>query len=180
MKKLPRVLKQGTAKIRDKKIDMVVLDNKARIIVGGGTTTAAFLGEIPNFIEAYERHASTLALHMEIDANKVIPKVVFEVADGAEAFGYDCTILAEIAEAYQKYRDYLSSQGQVANNDYAEAIGFAEGLTRNLAYVGMTALIDEATGYEKVRSKTDLQDTLKVGLASPTVEPLKWKANSSN
>lgn len=172
MEKLPRILKQGTAEIRNKQINIAVLDDKTRIIIGGGTENTAFLGQIPSFIETYERHASTLAPHISIDANKVVPKVFFEVADGAKAFGYDCKILAEIGEAYYKYKEHLSKEGEVASNDYAEAIGFAQGLMINLAYIGMAALIDEATGYEKVRPKTDLQDTLQERLAKSSVKTL--------
>lgn len=43
-----------------------------------------------------------------------------------------------------------------------EAIQLADSLTpAQLATIGMNALIDEATGYQKVRSKTALRDMAK-------------------
>lgn len=177
MTALPRILKQGKAKLRDNEVDIAVLDNQTRILIGDGTRNAPFLGKMPSFIETYKSHSSILAAHIEIDANKVIPLVEFEAPDGTKSVGYDCVVLAEIAESYFKYSDHLRQNGDTAPDDYAEAIGFAADLMVNLAYIGVTALVDEATGYEKVRPKTELQDTLSQRLVAPLEQPLSDTPN---
>ena len=181
MTSLPRILKQGKAKLRDNEIDVAVLDDQTRILISDGTRNDPFLGKLPSFIETYKTHASTLANHIKIDvdtahieiaADKIIPMVDFEAQDGTKGKGYNHLVLFKIAETYFKYSDYLRKNSETAPDDYAEAIEFASDLMLNLAYIGVAALVDEATGYEKVRPKTELQDTLNKLLAPATETPL--------
>lgn len=177
MTTLPRILKQGSAKFRDNEVDIAVLDNKTRIIIGDGTCDDAFLGKLPSFIETYKSHASKLAEYIVLDESKITPKVAFEAQDGTEAVGYDCVVLAEIADAYYKYKASLRLADTTPTDDMAAAIEFAAELLVNLAYIGVTAMVDEVTGYQKVRAKTELQDTLQARLANPLLEPLSESIN---
>lgn len=177
MTTLPCILKQGSAKFRDNEVSIAVLDNKTRIIIGDGTCDDAFLGKLPSFIETYKSHAIKLAEYIALDENKIIPKVAFKMQDGTEAVGYDCVALAEIADAYYKYKVSLRLSDIVPTDDVAAAIEFAADLLVNLAYIGVTAMVDEVTGYQKVRSKTELQDTLQARLANPLLEPLSESIN---
>lgn len=74
---------------------------------------------------------------------------------GGVAHGIEATALPKICEAWLKARDagaLIKSQLPVATR--------AEILMRGLAHIGITALVDEATGYEEVREKQALQAIL--------------------
>lgn len=75
---------------------------------------------------------------------------------GRSAFGYEATLLPEICEAL------LEARGQDALKDsqlhIAEA---AEIIVRGLSRVGIIALVDEVTGYQRVRARQELQKILE-------------------
>ncbi len=88
-----------------------------------------------------------------------------EVA-GGHAFGYPATILPEICEAVLSARAAGALQKQqmhVANQ--------CEMLVRAFAKVGIVALVDEATGYQKDRDRDDLHRLLSIYLIE---ERLAW------
>ena len=161
MTEIPKVINQGIAKFKDKEVLIVVLDNKMRVMVGDGTGKDAFLGLLPSYIDTYQQQNAVLVDFMDIEGSLVIPQVKFKNLDGKEGIGYNCLVIAEIADSYQKYKDYLTNIGKPIPDEYKEAIKFSEDLMINLAYIGINALIDEATGYQAVRKKTDLQDLLQ-------------------
>ena len=71
------------------------------------------------------------------------------------ALGYRAQILPEVCEVYLRARDagvLLASQRYVADR--------AEVLIRGLATVGVIALVDEATGYQRVREERALATIL--------------------
>lgn len=172
MQALPRILKQGTAKFHDNEVDVAILNNKTRVIIGDGVQNNAFVGELPSFIETYKSHARTLTAYIDIAEDKIIPVTTFESQSGEVSTGYNCVVLAEISDAYYKYSNHLHRSGQQPTKDYEDAIIFAGDLLVNLAYIGVIALVDEATGYEKIRSQTALQDTLQERLSDPFTIPL--------
>ncbi len=69
--------------------------------------------------------------------------------------GYDASVLAEICNIWLKARE----AGKLQVQQQAKAHK-AEILTRALAKTGIVALVDEATGYEKVRPQNALQEYL--------------------
>lgn len=74
---------------------------------------------------------------------------------GRDAYGYEATILADICDVVLSARNagmLLPSQ-----KNYADQ---CEILVRGFARVGIVALIDEATGYQKDRAKNDLAKIL--------------------
>jgi hypothetical protein len=76
------------------------------------------------------------------------------------ANGFDATALVEICDRYLQARDQgLLKAGQLALAKQAEIV------MRACAKVGIIALIDEATGYEKVKAKRDLQIKLQAFIA---------------
>lgn len=54
--------------------------------------------------------------------------------------------------------------GTVTKRVMSRLVGLSEGERLALAKVGIEALVDEATGFQKVRSKDDLRRRLKVHL----------------
>lgn len=81
-------------------------------------------------------------------------------------FGIDATVLPQICEVFLKARDakaILPSQEHIVEQ--------ADILIRSFAKVGIVALIDEATGYQKDRDRNELEKLLSRYL---TEERLKW------
>jgi hypothetical protein len=81
------------------------------------------------------------------------------------AFGSDATILIEICEAYLDARaanELKPHQMKLARQ--------AEIIVRSCAKVGIIALVDEATGYQKVRARNALQIKLQAFIADELQE----------
>ena len=92
--------------------------------------------------------------------------MVFRTPAGSLAYGYDASVLADIAEAILKAREDGSlSRQQEHIADKAEA------LIRAFARVGIIALVDEATGYQQLRARDELQ---KILAAYISPELLPW------
>src|SRR6202023_2446326 len=83
------------------------------------------------------------------------------------AFGYNATLLPMICEVFLAARDtpdvLHTSQQHIAKR--------ADIVMRGLARVGITALVDEATGYQVVRDRLALQQILDKYLLK---EYAKW------
>lgn len=81
--------------------------------------------------------------------------------------GYGATILPKVCEVWLKAREHNTLQA----SQLPKAMK-AEILMRSLAMIGITALVDEATGYQYDRERFELQKILKAYIAS---EILKWQ-----
>ena len=77
------------------------------------------------------------------------------LAGGRIAFGYKAEILPMVCYAYID-----ASKAGVILKTQAHVVRAAETIIRGLATVGIIALIDEATGYQKVRDRLALQKIL--------------------
>lgn len=81
------------------------------------------------------------------------------------AHGYEAELLIEICDLYLRARDAkLLKRNQLPMAQVAEVI------IRACAKVGIIALVDEATGYEKVRAKRSLQLKLQALIAEDMQE----------
>lgn len=81
--------------------------------------------------------------------------------------GYEATVLADICEAFLEARKEINlSSRQKIIADQCEI------LIRGFARVGIVALIDEATGYQYVRERFELQKILNAYISD---EILKWQ-----
>jgi hypothetical protein len=81
------------------------------------------------------------------------------------AAGYEATLLVELCEAYLRARDLeLLKSNQLGLAKSAEIV------VRACAKVGIIALIDEATGYQEVRDKQNLQLKLQAFIADDMQE----------
>jgi len=77
--------------------------------------------------------------------------VPFRTAGGRRGYGYRAELLPKVCAVYLEARDageLLPSQQHIAER--------AEILIRGLAAVGIIALIDEATGYQRLREERAL------------------------
>jgi len=98
-----------------------------------------------------------------IDSTKPIK---FLIEKGSTAWGYRAEILPKVCEVYLKARDaksLLKSQEK-----FAVACDI---IMRGLAYVGIIALVDEATGYQEFRDRDELHRILSAYISK---ELMPW------
>jgi hypothetical protein len=81
--------------------------------------------------------------------------VTYSTGSG-RALGYPADVLPEVCEIYLEAR----TNGDLLKSQFSAARA-AEILIRGLARVGITALVDEATGYQEVRARFELQQILE-------------------
>jgi hypothetical protein len=91
--------------------------------------------------------------------------IVFRGRSGQQR-GVNATLLPEICEVWLKARD--AEVLQPRQHQIAEK---ADILMRALAHVGITALVDEATGYQEVRDRDELHRILEAYISK---ELLPW------
>ena len=89
----------------------------------------------------------------------------FRVTGGKVAYGYEATVLADLCEAVLRARDDEALQEQQLH-----IADVCEILMRSFAKVGIIALVDEATGFEKIKAKQTLQLKLQAFIADELQE----------
>jgi hypothetical protein len=108
---------------------------------GGGDRLAHFVGQ------------KTLSPFVSSELEAVTKEpLLFKTDRGATAYGYDATVLADICEAVLEAR----KQGALSKQQ-AHIADQAEILIRAFARVGIVALVDEATGFQKDRGHDALR-----------------------
>lgn len=113
------------------------------------------------------RYLTANNLSKYFDVEDISKKTVQFVVPGTsvEATGYDATLLIEICDAYLKAReDKILTASQLPLAKRAEII------MRSCAKVGVIALVDEATGYQKVRADNALRLKLEAFIAEDLQE----------
>ena len=153
-------------------ISCAVLSNGKRII----TQTALF--------DAFERprkgEKRLEGLPSIVGAKNLLPYVTEELKEKAQPVhyylqngkvtsGYDAELIPMICELYLQANE---TEGVLLESQQ-KMVAQANILIRALAKVGITALIDEATGYQYDRENNALQEILKAYIAE---EFLKWQA----
>lgn len=99
-------------------------------------------------------------------AEMITKPILFQVEGGQTAYGYEATILADLCDVV------LAARKAKALNYQQEHIAEqCEVLVRGFARVGIVALVDEATGYEKVKRERDLAQILEKFISK---ELKKW------
>lgn len=149
--------------IGDLKIPCYVLEDKRRVLVQTGMIKS--LGMSPGTgsrsIESGDRLAKFIggkAIKPFIPnkiTEMIISPIKFTMPTGGIAYGYEATILADICDAVLEAR----AQG-VLQKQQAHIAKQCEILMRGFAQVGIIALVDEVTGYQKVRDREVLQAIL--------------------
>jgi phage protein len=163
-------LADGILKIGDVELDVSVLENGVRVVkqtdvfraLGRDPRGNSRIDQIPAFMDA-----KNLQSLISSDLEVMIKRVVYLDKNGKEKEGFNADILPLVADLYLKARDagvLVATQIDTAKK--------AEMLIRSLARVGITALVDEATGYQYERERDELQKILKAYISE---ELLKWE-----
>ena len=157
----------GELVIGDKRIECAVLEDGTRVISQGTVLTA--LGRAPSM----GRREMTEGRAPFLSAANLRPFVGPELAEleapvqyrlpanNARGVGYRAEILPMVCEVYLDARN----EGVLLRSQRVAAQA-AEVLIRGLARVGIIALVDEATGYQEVRARQELQRILEAYVAA--------------
>jgi len=175
-KKILKATHEGKLKIGEKELPCAVLIGGARIL----TKSAVFrafertkrgrikgeirvhnMPELPSFIDA-----NNLVPYIDSDLSELLKPITYKGLNGTIREGYKAEIIPQMCDVYlQARKDDALKKNQ---NKLAE---ISEIIVRSLSKVGITALIDEATGYQEIRDRNALQVILDKYL---TDEWAKW------
>jgi hypothetical protein len=111
--------------------------------------------ERPNFLQG-----NNLAPYFTEELESMLKMVEYRIPSGGTKQGYRAEIVPLVCEVYLQARDagtLVTSQFKVAKA--------CEIIMRSLAKLGIVALVDEATGYQKVRAKKALAEILEQFIA---------------
>jgi hypothetical protein len=165
LKKLPNATHFGKLATGVIELQCFVLDDGRRVISGRGLTAAigmkgrgAGASRVADhkLIKAYGDAQLIAAIDQPIKFVGKSPKGGAEPSDG-----YEATVLQQVCEAILTARD----QGLLTTEQDKRYAVEADILMRGFARVGIIALIDEATGYQKDRDKRALAKILEAFVA---------------
>lgn len=157
---LPHSMFQGKLRIGDLQLDCHVLNDERRVFTQGEMVRALTGGTESSNLARYLR-ANPL-----IDEDLSGGPIRFQIPGNPQlALGSEATLLIEICERYLDAR----AQGLLRSNQ-AHLARQAEIIVRSCAKLGIIALIDEATGYQKVRAKNALQVKIQAFIADELQE----------
>lgn len=160
---------EGTFPLGDTELACAVLEDETRIITQAtflralgrarspkaGTGVLSTVDELPFFLQS-----EVLKPFIPDDLASSTKPAFYLTQTGGKGVGYDARMLPRVAEVYLRYRDHsLQTTGRIPLR-YQGMIAAADLLMRALANVGIVALVDEATGYQRVRSRFALQEIL--------------------
>lgn len=166
-KKLPKATHVGELTINDIILGVSVLEDGTRIISDGSVFKA--LGRTRRGNKRDDVFENTdIPVPAFMDAQNLKPFYTSEIIEysrkieyvdqlGKVAFGYNANILPVICELYLTARE----NGVVGTEAQAKVVKKAEILVRGLSRVGIIALVDEATGYQRERVKNALAEILE-------------------
>lgn len=165
-RKIERATHQGQLEIAGTVLDCVVLEDGRRVVNQG--SIMALLGRStstgrrtrndnrPPFIEA-----NNLTPYITPELSEALERIDYRVGDSkGHKSGYNAEILPRVCNVYLSAR----ADGVLIPNQ-KPAAEEAERVVRALALVGITALVDEATGYQETRAKDELQRLLEAYIA---------------
>jgi hypothetical protein len=165
---------EGTLNLAGIEIPCYVLENGTRVLSGRG------MQEALKMVDSDENSKPTSGsrLNRYLEQKSLQPYIYKENKAGhfepldcylgkTKINGFEATILADICDAFLEARKHIPlSARQKIIADQCEI------LIRAFAKVGIIALVDEATGYQYDREKTELQTILKAFISD---EILKWQ-----
>lgn len=159
---IPRAIREGVIPLVNKQIPCAVLEDGTRVL-----TQQGFLRAIGRARSAKGGQGSTIekmvpfiaAQNLKPFIDKQLTEsttpIIFKPLKGSKAFGYKAELLPQVCKVYLDARDHkalLPSQAKIAV--------VCDIIVRGLATVGITALIDEATGYQEIRDRQALRAIL--------------------
>lgn len=164
---LPKATHIGELTINDVVLNVSVLENGTRVISDGSVFKAidrprrgykrgdVFEGTdivIPAFMDA-----KNLRPFVSTELKEYARKIDYIAPNGRMVSGYNANILPALCDLYLSARE----SGVITADIQAEIAQKAEILVRGLSRVGIVALVDEATGYQKDRAKNALAEILE-------------------
>lgn len=173
-KKLPSARYSGTISIGESDIGCAVLEDGTRLLTQSDMMRALGRARQAKGRGFYDSDVNLPAFLTAKNLKPFIPndlyvtssQIEFLLPSGKKAYGYKADLLPQVCEVYLEARDakaLVQSQMHVAQQ--------ADILVRGLARVGITALVDEATGYQDDRAKDALAEIFAEFL---TAERQKW------
>lgn len=167
-KDLPAAHYTGELQIGDASIGCAVLEDGRRVLTQSDMMRAigrarqakgrAYYDadvDLPAFLTA-----KNLKPFISNELHVTSSQIEFRLPSGQRAFGYLAEMLPQVCEVYLKARDtgaLVAAQEHIARH--------AEVLVRGLANVGIVALVDEATGYQRDRASNALAQILEAFIA---------------
>lgn len=157
---IPRATHSGVLNIAGKEITCDVLEGGRRVLrykdfiksmgkskTSGEDAKRALSQKIPIFVSA-----NNLTSYLAYDFMERAQEIYYKTSDGRKVIGYDATVLPEACKIYvQAENDGILQKGQLPIAQTCKIMLYG------LATVGITSLIDEATGYQEVRARNELQ-----------------------
>lgn len=167
---LPVATHEGSFSIVETELTSAVLPNGQRIITQAtflrslgrsrspkaGTGVLSTAEGLPFFLQS-----EALKPYITDDLAMSTTPVFFRTKSGGKGVGYDARLLPQVAEVYLKFRDDLLRKRGTVPKQYEKMVLAADILMRGLANVGIIALVDEATGYQRDRAKDALAKILE-------------------
>ncbi len=152
----------GQLIIGDRKIDCAVLEDGTRVLSQGTILEALGRETRKGRADATDQRPPFLSagnLRPFISSELIAlwePVEYRQPRHSLRSLGYRAEILPMICEVYLEAR----ANGVLLASQQTAAVA-SEVLVRGLARVGITALVDEATGYQEVRARQELQKILE-------------------
>lgn len=171
---LPVADYEGEFPLGSAPISCAVLQNGTRIITQAtflralgrarspkaGTGVLSTVDELPFFLQA-----EVLKPFISDDLMQSTTPIFYRTKPGGKGVGYDARLLPMVAEVYLRFRDEtLKQRGEIPAR-YDRMIAAADILIRALANVGIIALVDEATGFQRDRAADALATILEAFIA---------------
>jgi hypothetical protein len=167
-KGLPTADYLGEVRIGDATLSCAVLDDGTRILTQSDMMRALGRARQAKGRGYYDADVNMPAFLTAKNLKPFIPnelevtssQIEFRLPSGQRAFGYRAEILPKVCEVYLKARDagaLVPAQEHIAAK--------ADVLVRALANVGIIALVDEATGYQRDRAADALAKILEEFIA---------------
>lgn len=170
----PNAAYEGNFKLGDATISCAVLPNGSRIITQAaflralgrsrspkaGTGVLTTSNQLPFFLQA-----DVLKPYISEDLIQSINPIFYLTKSGSRAVGYDARLLPQVADVYLQLRDTLLKERGSVHSRYQGMINASDILVRGLANVGIIALVDEATGFQRDRASDALAMILEAFIA---------------
>lgn len=169
---LPMATHEGKFDIGKSTVACAVLPNGSRIITQATflrvlgrsprptAGTGVLAARMPPFLQA-----EVLQPYVSEDLVQSTMPIFYRTQTGGKAVGYDARLLPQVADVYLRFRDAALADKGAVPVQYKHIIKAADLLMRALANVGIIALVDEATGYQRDRSRDALARILEEFIA---------------
>lgn len=166
--RLPTASHEGQIKLGELSIPCAVLPDGRRLLTQSGFMLALGRSRQAKGREYYDGDvnlpafltAKNLKPFISKDLEVASSQVEFRLPGGLRAFGYPAELLPKVCEVFLSAAD----AGALAHNQTHIATK-ANIIIRGLAHVGIIALVDEATGFQKDRAKDALAKILEAFVA---------------